>query len=85
MNSTDIVSRDSHCGKGQLVIEWKKRRRSSVKKFEYKMAEIKTSLGFDWQKKIREAEARWNELGREGWQFCMHGNGVIVFMREIEE
>ena len=56
-----------------------------MKKFEYKMAEIKTSLGFDWQKKIREAEARWNELGREGWQFCMHGDGVIVFMREIEE
>ncbi len=56
-----------------------------MKKFEYKMVEIKTSLGFDWQKKIREAEARWNELGQEGWQFCMHGNGVIVFMREIEE
>ena len=23
-------------------------------------------------------------LGQEGWQFCMHGDGVIVFMREIE-
>lgn len=55
-----------------------------MKKFEYKMVEIKTSIGFDWQKKIREAEEQWNELGREGWQFCMHGNGVLVFMREIE-
>ena len=55
-----------------------------MKKYEYKMVEIKTKLGLDWQKKIREAEAQWNELGREGWQFCMHGNGVLVFMREIE-
>ena len=45
-----------------------------MKKFEYKMAEIKTSLGFDWQKKIREAEARWNELGREGWQAIADGD-----------
>ena len=55
-----------------------------MKKYEYKMVEIKTKLGLDWQKKIREAEEQWNELGQEGWQFCMHGDGVIVFMREIE-
>ena len=57
---------------------------AGMKKYEYKMVEVQVKLGFDWKKKIREAEARWNELGQEGWQFCMHGNGVLVFMREIE-
>ena len=51
-----------------------------MKKYEYKMVEVKTTLGFDWKKKVREAE-----LGREGWQFCTRGNDVIIFMREIEE
>ncbi len=55
-----------------------------MKKYEYKMIEVKTTLGFDWKKKVREAEERWNELGREGWQFCTWGNDVIIFMREIE-
>ena len=58
-----------------------------MKKYEYKMVEVKTTLGFDWKKKVREAEERWNELGREGregWQFCTWGNDVIIFMREIE-
>lgn len=56
-----------------------------MKKFEYKFAEIKTPLGLDWGKKIREMERQWNQLGQEGWQFCMSENGVLVFMREIEE
>lgn len=55
-----------------------------MKKFEYKFAEIKAPLGFNWNKKIEEIEAQWNKLGQEGWQFCTQGNGVIVFMREIE-
>ena len=56
-----------------------------MKKYEYTMVEVKTTLGFDWKKKVREAEERWNALGREGWQFCTRGNDVIIFMREIEE
>ena len=58
---------------------------AGMKKYEYKMVEVKTTLGFDWKKKVREAEERWNALGREGWQFCTRGNDVIIFMREIEE
>ena len=56
-----------------------------MKKFEYKFAEIKTPLGLNWGKKISDLERKWNELGQEGWQFCMSENGVLVFMREIEE
>ena len=56
-----------------------------MKKYEYKMGEVKTTLGFDWKKKVREAEERWNALGREGWRFCTWGSDVIIFMREIEE
>ena len=55
------------------------------KEFENQVCHMERVILFGAGKKIREAEARWNELGREGWQFCMHGNGVIVFMREIEE
>ena len=55
-----------------------------MKKYEYKMVEVKMTLGIDWKKKVREAEARWNELGQAGWQFCTRGNDVIIFMREIE-
>ena len=56
-----------------------------MKRFEYKFADIKTPLGLDWNKKREELERQWNQLGAAGWQFCMSGNGVLVFMREIEE
>ena len=35
-------------------------------------------------KSMLQLEAEWNGLGQEGWQFCMQGDGVLVFMREIE-
>ena len=57
----------------------------SVKKYEYKFIEIETSLGLDWKKKMGETQERWDELGREGWQFCTRGGASLVFMREIEE
>lgn len=56
-----------------------------MRKFEYKFVDVKVSFGLNWNKKIEEAEAQWNKLGQEGWQFCTHGNGVIIFMREIED
>ncbi len=56
-----------------------------MKKYEYKFANIKSPLGFDWEKKIQTIEEQWNELGREGWQFCMQSEGFLVFMREIQE
>ena len=53
-----------------------------MRKFEYKFVKISLKLGFDYDKKIRELERQWNELGEEGWQFCWAGDGVLVFMRE---
>ena len=55
-----------------------------MKKYEYKFAQFKVSLGLDWNKKVKQLEEEWNKLGQEGWQFCMQGEGVLVFMREIE-
>ena len=55
-----------------------------MKKYEYKFAQFKVPLGLDWNKKVKQLEDEWNALGREGWQFCMQGDGVLVFMREIE-
>lgn len=45
----------------------------------------KTELSFAFEKKIKKAEDEWNELGRQGWQYCKDGDGCIIFMREIEE
>ena len=56
-----------------------------MKQYEYKIADIRVSMGFDEKKKVREAEEQWNALGREGWQFCAQVNGGLVFMREIQE
>ena len=56
-----------------------------MKRFEYKFVEMKAPIGFDTGKKLRALEEGWNQLGREGWQFCMNGDGVLVCMREITE
>ncbi len=56
-----------------------------MKQYEYKIADIGVSMGFDEKKKVREAEEQWNALGREGWQFCAQVNGGLVFMREIQD
>ena len=55
-----------------------------MKKYEYKFAQFTVPPGLDWNKKVKQLEDEWNALGREGWQFCMQGDGVLVFMREIE-
>ena len=41
-----------------------------MKKYEYKMIKGKTKLGFDYDKKVAEMEAEWNQLGLAGWKFC---------------
>ena len=63
----------------------RQRRAVCMKRFEYKFVEMKAPIGFDTGKKLRALEEGWNQLGREGWQFCMNGDGVLVFMREITE
>jgi len=55
-----------------------------VKKYEYKFVNEKMKLGFDFNKKIEEAEQDWNKLGEQGWKFCSEGNGTIIFIREID-
>ncbi len=55
-----------------------------MKKFEYKFVRFRDRI-LGYEKKIQEAEEEWNRLGQDGWQFCKEGNGVIIFMREIEE
>jgi hypothetical protein len=56
-----------------------------MKKYEYKFLVSKTKLGFDFEKKCASLEKEWNELGQQGWKFCSWGNGVAIFMREIDE
>ncbi len=50
-----------------------------MKKYEYKFVKAEMKLGLDYSKKIKAAEAEWNQLGAEGWQFCKEGNGVLIF------
>lgn len=56
-----------------------------MKKFEYKFVVTKTKLGFDFEKKCKDLENEWNELGQQGWKFCSLGQGVAIFMREVGE
>ena len=55
-----------------------------MKKYEYKMINGKTKLGFDYDKKVAEMEAEWNQLGLAGWKFCTWANDAMVFVREID-
>lgn len=55
-----------------------------MKKYEYKFVQFPKHFGLDYEKKIREIEVEWNKLGTEGWKFCKEGNGVIIFIKEIE-
>ena len=55
-----------------------------MKKYEYKIIEIKGKMGLDFSKKVEEMEKQWNELGMEGWKFCTWGNGVVIFVREAD-
>lgn len=55
-----------------------------MKRYEYKFIKQEAKLGFAQQKKIEEAEKEWNDLGMQGWKFCKEGNGVIIFIREMD-
>lgn len=52
------------------------------KQYEYKFVKSKLKVGFDYDKKVADMEAEWNELGSQGWKFCTWANDVMVFMRE---
>lgn len=56
-----------------------------MKKFEYKFVKEDVKIGFSQTKKLVDVEKEWNELGKDGWQFCKEGNGCIIFMREGQE
>lgn len=56
-----------------------------MKKFEYKFVKNEAKLGFKMEKKIEDAQHEWNELGKDGWQFCKEGINYTIFMREITE
>ena len=53
-----------------------------MKRYEYKFVKSKLKVGFDYDKKVADMEAEWNELGSQGWKFCTWANDVMVFMRE---
>ena len=46
--------------------------------YEYKVVRQKMKLGFDYDKKLDELEAEWNQLGAEGWKFCTAASGVHI-------
>ena len=50
-----------------------------MKKYEYKMIKGKTKLGFDYDKKVAEMEAEWNQLGLAGWKFCTWANDCLLY------
>ncbi len=54
-----------------------------MKKYEYKVVRFSTRLGFDFDKKCKDLERIWNELGRQGWRFRARGHRVFIFEREI--
>ena len=56
-----------------------------LEKYEYKFIESKGKIGLDFSKKVSDAEKQWNELGMGGWKFCTWGNGVMIFIREVDE
>lgn len=54
-------------------------------RYEYKILIEESKLGFDFKKKCRKMEVKWNELGNEGWEFCTFINGGVIFKRKIAE
>ena len=38
-----------------------------MKQYEYKFVKSKLKVGFDYDKKVEDMEAEWNELGSQGW------------------
>lgn len=55
-----------------------------MKQYEYKFIPLDIKLGFNFDKKCKESEMEWNELGKQGWKFCCTLNACIVFIRELQ-
>lgn len=53
--------------------------------YEYKFVKAEFKWGLDYGKSLVEIQEEWNKLGKQGWRFCAFEDGIVVFMREIEE
>lgn len=53
--------------------------------YEYKFVILPKKIGFNFEKKCKDLETEWNELGRQGWKFCTFGTGVAIFIRESKQ
>lgn len=61
-------------------------RRPAMKKFEYKVLTIPTSISFStkgYEKVASEFEVQLNKLGEEGWELVQRVDGLFFFKREI--
>lgn len=56
-----------------------------MKEYEYKFLKAEIKWGFDYGKSLVEIQGEWNKLGKQGWRFCAFEDGIVVFMRELEE
>lgn len=57
-----------------------------MKKFEYKIITIPTSMAFGtkgYEKIVAEFEAELNKLGAEGWELIQRIDGLFFLKREI--
>lgn len=57
-----------------------------MKKFEYKVVPIATSIAIGtkgYEKAASEFENQLNKLGEEGWEFVQRVDGFFFFKREI--
>ena len=58
-----------------------------MKKFEYKVVTIATSMAMTtkhFEKTAQEFEAQLNKLGADGWELVQRTDGFFFFKREIE-
>ena len=68
-----------------LKLEFK-RRYLQMKKFEYKVLVIATSLVVStkqFEKAAQEFEMQLNELGADGWELVQRMDGFFFFKREV--
>ena len=56
----------------------------TLERYEYKFIKQESKLGIMQGKEIEVIEKEWNELGKNGWRFCMEDKfGRLIFMRKI--